>query len=93
MIIDDFHVPGRALFPDEAHAPLVVHADTPLAFAVAFERFQPILRRNAQGLQAFDSMQHLQFPNRNAGDVGKSWGAFPLKQRLCFATFELFDHA
>ena len=60
-MIDDFHVPCRAILPGEAHAPLVVHANTPLAFALAPERFQPVLRRDAQGLQAFDSMQHLQF--------------------------------
>jgi hypothetical protein len=42
VIIDDLHLVGIAVIPDEADAPLVVDADAVLSFAVALECFESV---------------------------------------------------
>jgi hypothetical protein len=46
MVIDDFNVgwAGRRGGPSKAYPPLVVNADTVLAFAVAFQRLEVVAR-------------------------------------------------
>jgi hypothetical protein len=52
MIIHDLDVPGVAIAPKEADAPLVVDPDAVLAAPIALERLQPIRRRSGQKRQA-----------------------------------------
>ena len=47
--------------PDETDAPLIVDPDTVLAFAFAFQRLQPVGRRNAEIIQLVGIVQHTQF--------------------------------
>jgi hypothetical protein len=51
VVIDDLDVEGIAVLETEAHAPLVVDADAPLAGAIAFEGFEMIGKWLAQVLR------------------------------------------
>jgi hypothetical protein len=51
VVVDDFYVVGVAVTPSETDTPLVVDPDAVLAFAIAFEGFEPIGRRYAQIIQ------------------------------------------
>jgi hypothetical protein len=48
MVVHDLYVLRAGGRPAEAHAKLVVHADTVLPSAVAPERFQPVARWHAE---------------------------------------------
>jgi hypothetical protein len=48
MVVHDLYVFRACGRPAEAHAKLVVHADTVLPSAVAPERFQPVARWYAE---------------------------------------------
>jgi hypothetical protein len=48
MIVNDLDLVGIAILPPEADAPLLVHANTVLACAIAPELLQSIARRHAQ---------------------------------------------
>ena len=61
VVIQNLNVGGPALRPAKAHAPLLVHADAVLSFAVAFEGFQPVARRNAQVFELCGCMDHDEF--------------------------------
>jgi hypothetical protein len=63
MIIHDFDVTwtGGAIVPLETYAPLVIDSDAPLAFAVAFELFQPMtgeIRHVAKACRSAKAVQH-----------------------------------
>ena len=45
MGVDDLDVFGAVLRPNETDAPLPVHADAVLAFAVALQGFKAVVRR------------------------------------------------
>ena len=60
----------------EADAPLIVDADGVLAFAVAFERFQPIAGRNAKLQQFRDGVKLGKFPQGGALDVRREGADF-----------------
>jgi len=92
MIIDDLHVPCRAVAPDEAHPPLIVDADAPLALAVAFQGFQPVVRRNAQRVNALGGVQHLELPDRHLCDIGEAGYPLALKQGPGLFGSEPLDH-
>ena len=48
VIIGDFYVVGVLTVPPEAYAILVVYTNAVLAGSVAFERFEPVARRETQ---------------------------------------------
>lgn len=60
VVVDDFYVVGVAVTPSETDTPLVVDPDAVLAFAIAFEGFEPIGRRYAQIVQHAGVPQHAQ---------------------------------
>jgi hypothetical protein len=51
--------------PDEADSILIVHTNTVLVFAIAFERFKAIARGHSQILQSYRSMQHPELSESN----------------------------
>jgi hypothetical protein len=57
MIIDNFHIVRVRVLPTETDAPLVIHSDAVLAFAVALQSFQPIARWNNQLSQVRGGVQ------------------------------------
>jgi hypothetical protein len=51
MIVDDFHIVGFAVAPPKANAPLIVDADTVLAFSIANQFLEPISAGHAEIIQ------------------------------------------
>jgi hypothetical protein len=69
MVVRNFNVQRILALPAEANPPLVIDADTVLAFAVVFQGFQVVAIRHAQFIQAPRLMQQEQFPPRHALDL------------------------
>ncbi len=45
MVVNDFDIMGRIVFPSKANAPLVIDPDTVLTGTVSPEQLQPVVRR------------------------------------------------
>jgi len=69
MIIHDFDVLCAPRSPAEAHAELIVHADTVLPGAVALECFEPVPWRHPEIFQPARDLQLPQLASRNGLDV------------------------
>jgi hypothetical protein len=65
VIICDFDCFGISGLPTEAHAVLVIDADTVVTGAVASQRFQPIARRNGQLPQILHTIALIQLASCN----------------------------
>lgn len=72
MVIDDLDVESLATFKTETHPPLIVDANAPLIFSVAFQRFQPILWRDSQVLEAPRDVELSKLSERHTFNIGKS---------------------
>jgi len=46
VVVHDLDIERRAAAPFKTQTPLIVDADAPLPFAITFQGFQPVLRRN-----------------------------------------------
>ena len=57
MVVDDFHIVGVAIPPNEADAILIIDSDAVLAFALAVQSLQPVSGRNIQIIQRHGGMQ------------------------------------
>jgi hypothetical protein len=62
MVVDDLDVMGISVLPAEADTPLIIDADAVLSGSVATQRFQPVVRRDAQILEVLGIVQHAQLP-------------------------------
>ena len=70
MVVDDFHIVGVAIPPNEADAILIIDSDAVLAFALAVQSLQPVSGRNIQIIQRHGGMQQeelLQCPHFQIG--------------------------
>jgi hypothetical protein len=89
MVIHDFDIKHLSIFPNKAHAPLVVDAYAPLPLAIGFQRFQPIPRRNTQIVQARCPMHHQQLAlGHGAEGQPAAMAALPGKQGLGILALE-----
>lgn len=48
MIVDDLHVVGITIVPDEADAVLIINSNAVLATSIACERLNPVTRKHRQ---------------------------------------------
>jgi hypothetical protein len=64
VIVDEFDIFCTSISPDEADAPLRVHADTVLPATVAGQLLKPIPWWNAEILDIFRRMDQLELPQR-----------------------------
>ncbi|HSH42611.1 MAG TPA: hypothetical protein VK973_10860 [Arenicellales bacterium] len=93
MVIDNLNPISMAIRPDEADPPLLVYKDTVLTRSPAFERFQPVSRRNTQIVQACGVVQHSQFTPRRSLDIsGQPPGRLPAPNPFGFTVSEATDH-
>ncbi len=60
MVIGNLNLFRTSTCPEEAYPILVIDANTVLALAFAFQRFQAIARRDAQVIQRFGRVQQIQ---------------------------------
>lgn len=71
MVVDDGDLGDIALLPAEADAPLIVDADAVLTTPIAFQRFQPIGRRDTQILETGSGIEHAQLASGDRLDIGR----------------------
>lgn len=71
VVVDDDDLGDIAVVPAEADAPLVVDADAVLTTPIAFQRFQPIGRRDTQILETGSGIEHAQLASGNRLDIGR----------------------
>jgi hypothetical protein len=69
MVINNLHVIDVAIAPCKTNAPLVVNANTVLAFAVAEQFFKVVGWWYTQILQRVCAIKELELPPRNALNV------------------------
>jgi hypothetical protein len=82
MIINNFHVIGVSISPDETYPPLVVDAKAPLPDSGTSQRLESIARRNPQIFKFLGCVQYLQFSGRCLLDgCGRAFENFPLNIR------------
>jgi len=92
MIVDDLDVVGSPVFPEEADAPLVVHADTVLPLSFSNKFLKSIGRRNPEVDSRFCSIQDQELPKSDALNGHKFLGMTPLKDLFGFTAAEALDH-
>jgi hypothetical protein len=93
VIVDDFHFVSVARTPPEPDTPLVIDSNAVLTGSVAFQRFKPIARRDAQEIQGSRSMDLQQLPMRDPLYVRRKAPAMLAPEEfLCLSVGETFDH-
>jgi hypothetical protein len=88
MVIHDLDLCRTQRGPDEADAKLIVDPNAMLAEPVAFERFQPITRRNAQIVKFPGSIQHRQLSHGHGFDAYEPPDTVAVKHPLCVTALE-----
>lgn len=71
MVIHDLDLIGVAAFPAKANPPLVIDSYAVLSRTIAFERLQPIARRNTQGIEPRRGVKLRQLAPRYRMNAGR----------------------
>ena len=93
MIVNDLNLVGIAILPPKADAPLLVHANTVLAGAIAPELLQSIPRRHAEVVELLGRIHRHKFAQHGALEIRRiasDW--LPNEQPLGIAIGEGVDH-
>jgi hypothetical protein len=93
MVVNDRNLVGIAILPPEADAPLLVHANTVLAGAIAPELLQSIPRRDAEVVELLGRIHRHKFAQHRASKIRRiasDW--LPSEQPLGVAIGEGVDH-
>lgn len=94
MVVDDLDRFSVAARPAEADAPLIVDADAVLPGAPADELLEPVPRRHAEFVEPDRRVQHAEFPEHDAAEVGREApDGLALPEALGVAVGEAADHA
>jgi hypothetical protein len=64
VVINDFNVIGKTIFPPETDSPLLIDRYTPLSRPIALQLLQTIARRSEEIVDASGRVQHHQFASR-----------------------------
>ena len=78
MIVDNLNVYGSRclLGPLKTHPPLIIDADTVLAFPISFENFKTVAGQCRQVLQGNGSFKAIQFQACSSFDSGECLDSF-----------------
>jgi hypothetical protein len=88
VVVHNFHIHGTYIAPPETYAPLLIDADTVLAFPVAFQGFELVAWRGPQIAQHRRPTQLLKLPECCSLNVDTARHAISFKQALCISAFE-----
>ena len=93
MVISDFDFVRSVCFPDEADSPLIVDANGMLPFAVSFEGFESIARRNREMFEFGDCVELSEISQSYTLNIWWKAAGFPFVKK-CFGVFagERSDH-
>jgi hypothetical protein len=78
MVVRDFDFVRFAVAPDETDTPLIVYANTMLAFAIGTQGLQVISRRRSQIAKPDDCIQLPEFPKRDPLDASEPLDRLPV---------------
>ncbi len=92
MIIHNFNVVHIAVFPSEAHPPLIVDTNAVLPLPIAFQRFKLIAGRLPEILQGSGTVKIKQLPPRLPFKGLKADNATIIKKSGGVATAKRFNH-
>jgi hypothetical protein len=93
VIVNDLNLVGIAILPAKADAPLLVHANTVLAGAIASELLQSIARRHAEVVELLGRVHRHQFAQHRALEIrGIAPDWFASEQSLGITIGEGVDH-
>jgi len=92
VVINNFNIGGIAASPYKAHTPLVIDANTVLAYAVTLQSLKSVVWRYAQVIQSGRPVQHLQLALSNRPKVYEPCNRCTAKQGMCIGAFETLDH-
>jgi hypothetical protein len=92
MVVNDLHIVRTPIAPYETETPLVVDANTVLAFSLAMQRLQAIPRRRCQVAKFCGAVQLAEFSARDLLDCLKAPAALALVKPLSLQTAERPNH-
>ncbi len=93
MVIHDLDLKGVAPFPAKANPPLVINSYAVLSRTIAFERLQPITRRNAQGIEMRRGVKLRQLaPHHPMNDSRQPAHALSIENSRGVAILKRLDH-
>jgi hypothetical protein len=92
VIVDDLDVKCISGVEPKTHAVLIVDPDAVLPDSIPHERFQSIIRRNAQIIQSHRSLQHGELPHRDFFNIRESRNSRTQEQSLGVSATEGLDH-
>ena len=94
VVIHQFDVPGLAVHPGEANAPLIIHANAVLSGAITPQLLETIARRYAQIIQCLSGIDQQQLSQHRALELSpESTDSLSREQTLCVTIAETPDHA
>jgi hypothetical protein len=93
MVVDDLNIVNAVRLPSETNAPLIVHSDAVLTFAITLQCLKPVSRRDTQASELCGSVNLQQLPSGRSLDVTKSSNGPTVEQRFGIGTGERADHA
>ena len=92
MIIDDLHVVGVPVVPDEADAVLIVDPNAVLATSIAGERLESVAGEGCQITELACCMQLLQLPLGDTSDLLQAAAEPAREERLGLGILERPNH-
>lgn len=92
MVIDDFHIVGIPIAPQEADSPSVINTNAELSFPVAVKGLQPIARRRSQVAYLCGDIQLAEFALRHAPEFMKPLYTLSGMKLLCLPRPERLNH-
>jgi hypothetical protein len=93
VVVDDLDVVSAVRLPDKTDAPLVVHTNAVLTFALTLQRLEPVSWRDSQTSQLGSRMKLQQFSSCGSFDVPESSDRPTVEQSFGFGTGERANHA
>jgi hypothetical protein len=92
MVVDDFHVMGVAVAPNETDPEPVVDSDAVLAPSIAAQGFEPVPGKDRQVPEFSRCVELVEFPLSHASDRLKPARRPPVEEPLNFFAPERSDH-
>jgi len=93
MIVDYFHISSLSGSPSEAYSPLIVNANTVLAFALSRELFQTVSGRCSEIFNQISTLYQIQLALRYLlNRQRKSRDSLPFEYPLGIPVSKGFDH-
>ncbi len=93
MIVDNLNIMGVSIFPPEANAPLVIHANAILAGTLSLQFLEPVPGWHSQVVQRIGGVQGHELSQHDSEQIrGKTPHWLAVEQALSILIREALDH-